>query len=375
MHYLHDETRVKPRIAGLFLMPLRFVCAWILFSAGWRRVVLKPESLNPHSAAYEGIKLTHFLAHSFLVSKGLEYVIIHPEATLIFLWFFTILEMTLGIMLFIGCFTRLVSVILALLFINLMFTVGWMGTTCLDEWTVAALGIAGSVALLLAGSGPYSVDAWLHKHLHHFERHHWFGWMVSPELGFIHDYRHSKRYALIASILVLCFVMGMNQLYVGGVYGPFHNPAVLPKLELTANIDHEGVVALNVFRNQGPDTYGSFITNIQLLNAEKQVLINYPAQMLGALTPNDISNQYPVAVTANGHAIVVPLGAKALIILLPPKQMHLLPGNYIIKVVDVSGLHWETVAHLAPNAVKIGVKNLQQWHPVMPHACDKPAPL
>src|ERR1700722_17659487 len=100
MTFQHKNTaRIKPQIAGLFLMPLRWVGAWILFSAAWRRLVLKPEALDPHSPLFEGNKLVHFLPHAFWIKAFLNYVILHPYAMLTFLWSFTFLEFTVGVLL------------------------------------------------------------------------------------------------------------------------------------------------------------------------------------------------------------------------------------------------------------------------------------
>ena len=39
-----------------------------------------------------------------------------------------------------------------------MLIFGWMGSTCLDEWTMAVSGVAMSWAVFLAGSGACSLD-------------------------------------------------------------------------------------------------------------------------------------------------------------------------------------------------------------------------
>lgn len=339
-----DNQIVKPRIAGLFLMPLRWACAWILFAAAWRRLVLKPEALDPHSPGYEGIKLNHFLPHTDLLAGSLKYVISHPFILHAFLWCFTCVEATVGICLFLGFCSRFIGIILLGLFANLMLVAGWLGSTCLDEWTVAALGMSFGLCLFLSGSGPYSLDTYLYKHFPHMARHPWFGWLLSPEFAFIHDYRHGKKYALMLSTLILAFILYTNQHFVGGVYGPFHNPAILPNLELHAYLSQDGHLNLTVDRNQGPDTYGSFIIDIKVLDAHQKTVMDFDADTLGHLPEQTINNTYLVKVKANGHALLVPLGANATLQLAPPRPLTLLPGTYDVVVTDISGLSWHTTA-------------------------------
>lgn len=347
MHFsLDDSKAVKPRIAGLFLMPLRWVCAWILFSAGWRRLVLKPESLDPHSPFYEGIKLNHFLAHTFLIKSVLNYVVIHPNFTLAFLWSFTLIELSLGVLLLLGLGTRLWGIIIAFLFMSLMFTAGWMGTTCLDEWTVAAFGMGIGLCLFLSGSGPYSLDAAISKRFHQVQHHYFWSLLVSPELSFIHEYRIGKRYAITVSILLLAFVLGTNQYLVGGVYGPFHNPAVALHINLHADLNKKGDLALTLYRNEGPDTYGAFITQVTVTDAKGKAVLSYDNHQLGKLTESAIKNYYIVKAKPNGNALLLPLGSLVTLQLKPISAINLLDGKYKVTVEDVSGKTWTTSAEI-----------------------------
>ncbi len=341
---LDDTHAVKPRIAGLFLMPLRWVCAWILFAAGWRRLVLKPESLNPHSALYEGIKLNHFLAHAMWTKMFLNYVVTHPQALLTFLWFFTIVELTIGVLLLIGFGTRFLGLILIFLFINLMLVAGWMGTTCLDEWTVATFGIGIGMCLFLAGSGPYSVDALIFRKFHYLVEHRWWGLFISPELSFIHHYKTGKRYALVISALTLGFVLFTNQYFVGGVWGPFHNPAVSMNIKLHADLQKNGDLALTLYRNQGADTYGAFIVDVAVKNAQGNMVVDYGVKQLSTLKENQIHNYYLVQAKPNANSLVLPLGSLATLSLVPSQPAQLKAGDYQVTVTDVSGKSWTTPA-------------------------------
>jgi hypothetical protein len=212
------------------------------------------------------------------------------------------------------------------------------------------------VSLFLSGSGPYSLDAFLYRRLPTLANHAWFGWLVSPELAFIHDYKHGKIYAVILSIAMLFFTLYTNQHFVGGVYGPFHNPAVVPHLNLEAQITQKGDLFLGIYRNQGPDTYGSFIVDVKILNDKKQIISEYNANALGNLQDNQIQNYYLVKAKANGHALVIPLSTLALVQLSAKQPLDLVDGIYDVVVTDVSGLKWQTRAQW--------IKSSQQHKPL-----------
>lgn len=333
----------RQRIAGLFLMPLRWVCAWIMFSAAWRRLVLKPESLIPTSPEYEGFKLGHFLPKADLLSPALAYIIQHATLLQIFLYVFTGLELCLGIFLLLGFCSRLSGLVLFVLFTSLMLVAGWLGTTCLDEWTVASFGMGLGISLFLAGGGPYALDAYLYDTYGRSDAHPGIAWLLFPEQIFIHNYRQCRWLGMILSIFMLTFVLYTNQYFVGGVYGPFHNPAVKPELVLQAELSQHGKLDLHIYRDQGPDTYGAFVTEIKVVDAQGQTVMDFDANRLGKLPNSQIDNHNLLKVKADGYALVVPLGAKATVHLAPDSALHLPQGSYQIIVTDVSGLSWKTV--------------------------------
>jgi len=345
---LDDMQLVKPRIAGLFLMPLRWVVAWILFSAAWRRLVLKPEALDPNSPLYEGVKLVHFLPQTAWVKYFLHYIVIHPAVMLAFLWCFTLVEITAGIMLFLGLGTRLWGLVLIGLFSCLMLVSGALGSTCLDEWTVASMGIGFGMCLLLAGSGPYSIDSVIFNKFNYLVEHRLWGIVVSPELSFIHHYSVGKRYALIFSFLTLFFVVATNQYFVGGLYGPFYNPAIHMNVLLHAQLQPNGALNLTLHRNQGPDTYGDFIIDISVNDPEGKTILHYDQKQLSQLSSHQIHNQFIVKATVNAHALVLPLGSLATIDFTPPSAMQLEPGTYQVTVTDIGGQSWHTFAKVEP---------------------------
>lgn len=329
--------KIRDNLAGLCLTPLRWICGWIFFAAAWRRLVLKPESLDPHSPLYEGIKLNHFLPDALFTGSSLKYVILHPEITQLFLYSFTGVELILGIALFLGLGVRLFSLVMLVLFINLLLTVGWLGTTCLDEWTVASMGIGFSLCLFLGGAGPYSLDAFLANRYPRFTQSFLINWIFAFR---VHVTAAYARLTLVIAAVGLLIALASNQYFVGGVYGPFHNPAVQPHLELKADVTADHRLELWLYRNQGPDTYGAFITDIRVYDSEKKLVKHFDKMYLAGLPEQDIANDYLVKVMPNQHALVVPLGASATLTL-PFDDERCDKTACTVEVSDISGLSWQ----------------------------------
>jgi len=65
----------------------------------------------------------------------------------------TLAELAVGLAQIFGLATRLAALVCIGLNVSLMLIFGWMGSTCLDEWTMAVSGLAMSSAIFLAGGG------------------------------------------------------------------------------------------------------------------------------------------------------------------------------------------------------------------------------
>src|SRR5699024_4582436 len=89
----------------------------------------------------------------------------YPDLLHVLVWVWTLAELFIGIGLILGLFTRLFGLGSLLINIPLMVIFGWMGSTCVDEWTMAAAGFAMGATLMIGGGGPWSLD-------HFFERRH-----------------------------------------------------------------------------------------------------------------------------------------------------------------------------------------------------------
>src|SRR5690606_619986 len=156
----HHIDGTAHHVAGLFTLSLRWVIGWTYFSAFWRRLILD-NKLIPEEAGYIGEKFNHFLPNALGIKPIIEYLVSNPEALQVSMVAFTIIEAIVGLFLIFGLFTRLMSIGVFFLAMGILLGSGWLGTTCLDEWQIGILGVAGGFTLFLTGSGRYSLDCYL----------------------------------------------------------------------------------------------------------------------------------------------------------------------------------------------------------------------
>jgi thiosulfate dehydrogenase [quinone] large subunit len=142
---------------------LRITLGWMFFSAFLRRVVNVPAKMNPSSSAYVGGKLITFIPHAWLISGVLEYTLEHPALLYEFLVAWTALEAIFGLFMMLGFMSRLSGLALALLVWGIGLGAGWIGTTCLDEWQIAAVEGAAALMFMFTGSRWLSLDQLIAK--------------------------------------------------------------------------------------------------------------------------------------------------------------------------------------------------------------------
>lgn len=147
-----------------FLPILRITLGWMYFSAFLRRTVNVPTKLDPNSPAYVGGKLITFLPHAWPPVKGvLIYSLMHPAILYDFLILFTSLEAIFGLFLMLGLLTRLSGLVIAGLAWGIGAAGGWLGSTCVDEWQIAATEGAAAFMFVFTGSRWLSIDQYLYK--------------------------------------------------------------------------------------------------------------------------------------------------------------------------------------------------------------------
>lgn len=77
----------------------------------------------------------------------IEYLVSNPDKLEFAMIAFTIVEAIVGLFIMLGLFTRLMSVGVFSLAMGILLGSGWLGTTCLDEWQIGVLGLAGGFTI------------------------------------------------------------------------------------------------------------------------------------------------------------------------------------------------------------------------------------
>lgn len=320
-------------MTGLFTLSLRWIIGWTYFSAFWRRLILE-NKLIPEETGYIGEKFNHFLPNALGIKPLIEYLVLNPEKLQTAMVVFTIVEAIVGLFIILGLFTRLMSIGMFFLAMGILLGSGWIGTTCLDEWQIGVLGIASGFTLFLSGSGHYSLDYYLIKKQYAFTTKKWFSYLGSGLLPI----RNLKVVILIVSIGLFGLTLYTNQYFHGGVFGKLHNKSVKPKLELSEVRLSPTQLTFQVYRVEGADVYGSFLIGMEIIDADGNTVQRLGQEELSKLPSEAIKNHYVTKIKPGKHSLIIPLGAKADIILNLENPVQ---ENYSLKLIDISGLEWE----------------------------------
>lgn len=322
--------------AGTINFALRMVIGWTYFSAFWRRVILV-DKLDPELAGYIGEKFNHFLPNALGIKPLIEHLLINPKHLHYAMVSFTVMEAITGLFLIFGLFTRLMSISVIGLALGILLGSGWIGTTCLDEWQIGILGIAGGFALLLSGSGLYSVDSWLINRGYKFTHSRWFRNFASGD--FQMSEKAFKRLTFFGGMAILALTLYTNQYFHGGLWGTLHNKSVKPIVEIeSAFVEHDRL-KFSVYRTEGADVYGSFLIGIEVTDSNGSTVLYLNGEALSILNKSLIQNKYVAKVRPGKHSLIIPLGAKATISI--PLQKQLRQGDYLLTLIDISGATWK----------------------------------
>ncbi len=331
MNHKYSDGSVS--VAGLYTLSLRWVIGWTYFSAFWRRLILD-NKLIPEEAGYIGEKFNHFLPNALGIKPIIEYLVSNPDSLQISMIVFTIIEAIVGLCIILGLFTRLMSFGVIFLAIGILLGSGWLGTTCLDEWQIGILGIAGGFTLFLTGSGSYSLDNYLMKKNYAFTTKKWFAFLGSGILPI----KNLKPKILIVSIAIFGGTLFTNQYFHGGVFGTLHNKSVKPKVEISNIKRTDSQISFQLFRVEGADVYGSFLIGIEILDENKKVVKTIDQNELAQFPSNSIHNHYIAKIKSGKYSLILPLGAKADLTI--DLNEIVIKENYYLKLIDISGIEW-----------------------------------
>lgn len=135
-------------------------------------------------------------------------------------------------------------------------------------------------------------------------------------------------------MIIFGLTLFTNQFFHGGVYGKLHNKSVKPQLEITNFNQNNNLVSFDVMRVEGADVYGSFLIQIDFLDAQGKVIKSLDNKDLSKLHIDNIHNYYVAKIAPHKHSLVIPLGAKAKL------QFEIDAAIDQVILTDISGIQW-----------------------------------
>ncbi|PRQ05459.1 TQO small subunit DoxD [Enhygromyxa salina] len=329
------KAKAEPS-SSLALVPLRWVVGWLFFSALWRRTVLSPSKLDVWAPGSLAEKTNHFLPHALDPGQMLEWTLRHPELLQVLLVVVTVLEGVAGLLLLLGLASRFAGALVTVLSGAILLSAGWLGTTCLDEWQIGVLGIAGGLAIAIAGAGSLSLDArWARRPGAESSRA--FRLLAGGELP--------RALVFGGAVATLALTLATNQIFHGGLWGELHNLSAKPHVEIFTAAREGDSVHVDLMRDEGPDTHGAFVIAAEYLDADGEVVERLEPELLSSLPRRAIANRYIAQVQTGPHGLVLPLGARASVVL--PVSA---PNAACLRLVEVSGRQWTAPLSAATNA-------------------------
>jgi hypothetical protein len=160
--------------------------------------------------------------------------------------------------------------------------------------------------------------------------------------------RRTQRRSLWMLIIGAVVTLFTYQYFHHGLWGTLNNYNKLPLLVLNGTTVRGNHLNLEIYRPNGPDTYGSFVEQVSISTpGQASAVEKWTPAMLSAVAKTDIRNAYHYQqVKAGPWGLVVPLAAKASVQLpLSSSAVSALqPGAQVkITVEDVSGVKWTYV--------------------------------
>jgi uncharacterized membrane protein YphA (DoxX/SURF4 family) len=258
-----DRIELSPAscfsLLALVLLGTRFVQGFIFWGGASRRLFYDFQDvagadlavkLDFESLHFVAAKLTHALPGSLWIQGPLEWTLQHPDLILASVWVWTMAELAVGLGLIFGLATRLAAFVTIGLNIALMLIFGWMGSTCLDEWTMAVSGVAMSSAIFLAGGGTWSLDNLIGR-TGWAKRNGWSAWIFSGPLA----PTTLKAWGLGLAAVAIVFTVGSYNMLFGAVVSPLHSRVNFHRHDIALSqvtVATDGGVTFNAYVDPGP---------------------------------------------------------------------------------------------------------------------------
>ncbi len=284
------------RIAALALLSIRFIQGFIYWGGGSRRFIYAPAKLDPNAASWMANKFQSAMPGALLGTDHIIAFLLHHfyllYASLIL---FSAAELIAGLFLMTGFLTRVAALISIGLSVVLMLMFGWQGATCIDEWTMAACNLAIGAALMLGGSGAFSLDNALLARKPTLADRGWFRWMAGAlPLPMRSDTFQKIALAVFAATVI--FNVATYNYYRGSVITPFHGGPVSPSkhhLDLTDGVVlPNGVVRFHAYLDGGTPEAPSNLMTAVLKSNDGSVIEQWDSTALSHLPASAITNEF-----------------------------------------------------------------------------------
>ncbi len=349
-----EATAAGMSLAALILLGTRFTQGFIFWGGATRRLIYDVHSvdgvdkalkLDFNAPGFVAAKLTHALPGALWVQAPIEWTLRHPDLIVASVWLWTIAELAVGLGLMLGLLTRAAALTSLGLNVTLMLIFGWMGSTCLDEWTMAVSGVAMSSAVFLAGGGAWSLDERYIAPTGFAQRSPRLAWICSGPLpaGTTH------KLALWLSGIAIGFTLLTYHILFGAIVTPLHSRTNFHRHDIAlthALLAPDGAVSFDAYVDAGPDTGAAYIVAAKLIDRSGAVAAQWDGAALAALAPDAIRNGYPFVWASKFKTEVVGFsgqtGARAAITLPPPSTGHIAAGQaYVLVLEAIDGAKWQ----------------------------------
>lgn len=354
-HTIDERTAPDPAacftLLALVLLGTRFVQGFIFWGGASRRLLYNfrevggadvAVKLDFDSVGFVANKLTHALPGTLWIQGPLEWTLNYPDLIVASVWLWTIAELVVGLALIFGLATRLAALICIGLNVSLMLIFGWMGSTCLDEWTMAVSGVAMSSAVFLVGGGAWSLDSFVGRN-QWAQRNPWTAWVFSGPVPL----EQLKTLALLLAAAAVVFTVGSYQILFGAVVSPQHARVSFHSHNIALSdvtLAEDGAVNFKAYVDAGPDTGAAYVIAARLVDASGITVAEWDGATLSALSNTAISNVYPYVWASHFKTETVGFsgqtGARATITLPPPRVP--IAGAARALVLDaINGTTWQ----------------------------------
>ena len=285
---------------GLSSLAIRFAMGFIFWGGFSRRAIyaVAPADgnhfkLDVEHANFVGNKIAAAYPGSFM-PETLVSVIQNVPLMNFTMWLFSFAELAVGLALIFGFATRSAAVGGMLLNFGMMLVFGWMGSTCLDEWTMAAFGFAISAGVYITGAGYYSID----NKLANTSIGNWkiFPWLFSGPLPISND--GLKKFSLWMAALTFVFIVGFYNVLYGATYSKlkprvgFHHQNVLIS---KVHMKEDGSLSWYGYVNAGPDTQAAYIIKAELMDEFGDVVSSWSGTEMANMSDDNIDNYFKMA--------------------------------------------------------------------------------